>query len=184
MTTFISGGHHLGDSGAVSSDGKVIEFAYCASFRDLVEKELRKIRPDIKIITDRDSETLGQYLARIKTGTGSVAIEFHLNSFSKSSATGAEALIADKHTKESRAMAVELAAVTAEAFGIHNRGVKTESQSARKKLAFTRIAGTVVLLELGFISNPVDLERMLDECRQKLLAKDIAIILAKYEDML
>lgn len=188
MTTFISGGHHLKDSGAVSLDKKVTEFAYCANFRDLQIADLSKRRPDIKIIKDSDSETLGGYLNRIKTGNGSVAIEFHLNSADnkpgKPLATGVEVLIANNHTPESKAMATELADKISKSFGLPNRGVKTERDSARGTLAFVRIPGTVALIELGFINNPHDLEKLQDPVLKRIAIEEISKILAKYEDLI
>lgn len=188
MTTFISGGHHLKDSGAVSPDGKITEYKFCAAFRDEQVKDLKAFRPDIKIIVDKDSETLGGYLGRIKTGTGSVAIEFHLNSavnkIGKPLATGVEVLIANNHTTNSKAMAAELSQSIANSFGLKNRGVKTERDSARGALAFVRIPGTVALIELGFINNPYDMEQLKDPVLRKIAIREISKILAKYEDLL
>lgn len=184
-TIFVSGGHHAKDSGAVSKDGKTTEFKYCASFRDMVVAEIKAIRPDIKVVTDKDTETLSQYLTRIKTGNGSVVIEPHLNAASNITATGVETLIADKHTKNSAAMAAEISQAVADAFGLKNRGVKTESQSARGKLAFVRKDGTTVLIELGFISNAaVDLPALNDPCKKLAAARAVALIAIKYEDLI
>lgn len=188
MTTFISGGHHLADSGAVSPDGKITEFKFCAAFRDMQVADLKEFRPDIKIVVDKDSETLSRYLSRIKTGSGSVVIEFHLNSavnkIGRPLATGVEVLVADKHTPNSRAMAAELSQAIANSFGLKNRGVKTEKDSARKSLAFVRVPGTVALIELGFINNPHDMEALQDPVLRKIAVRQISKILAKYEDLL
>lgn len=179
-TIFISGGHHAKDSGATSKDGKLTEFKYCGAFRDLVAAKVAAKRPDIKIIKDQDSETLSQYLNRIKTGNGSVTVEFHLDSFDSSTATGSTALVANSHTKESLAMAKELSAACAKAFGIRDRGARTEAQSNRGVLGLTRKAGTTVLLELGFIN--LDREALEDPCKKDKAADLIADILIKYED--
>lgn len=188
MTTFISGGHHLKDSGAVSPDGKITEFKFCAAFRDEQVKDLKAFRPDIKIIVDKDSETLGGYLGRIKTGTGSVAIEFHLNSAATREGqplpTGVEVLVADSYSVNSKRMAIELSKAIANSFGLKNRGVKTEKDSARGALAFVRIPGTVALIELGFINNPSDMEQLKDPVLRKIAIREISKILAKYEDLL
>lgn len=186
MTTFISGGHHLRDSGAVSKDGKITEFKFCSAYRDKQVIELKRQRPDIKIVVDKDYETLGQYLTRITTGNGSVGVEWHLNSSEeipgKPLATGLEVLIADNHTKESFEMATELADKLSKVYGLRNRGVKTEKQSARGKLAFVRIPGTIALVELGFINNPHDMEKLQDPQLQKIAFEETAKILAKFED--
>lgn len=183
-TIFVSGGHHQKDSGAVSKDGKVTEFKYCSEFRDMVADEIAAIRPDIKVIKDKDHETLSQYLTRIKTGSGSVVAEFHLDSSPNVTATGTTALVKDDATANSKAMGTELANVTSSSFRIHNRGLKTESQSNRGKLALVRKEGSSVLLELGFLSNALDLISLTDPKNKKACAKAVALVLIKYEDLI
>jgi N-acetylmuramoyl-L-alanine amidase len=44
----------------------------------------------------------------------------------------------------------------AKVLGIRNRGVKTESSTARGKIGILNVKGTNVLLEICFMSNPSD----------------------------
>ena len=77
MATFISAGHHLKDSGAIGSGTQ--ENLETIKFRDIVIKLCKDM--GLKVITDDDHETLKEYLDRIKTGDGSVVVEFHFGSF-------------------------------------------------------------------------------------------------------
>lgn len=97
-------------------------------------------------------------------------------------ATGVEVYVADNANKESIAFANELLTVTVKLTGLVSRGVKTEKQSARKKLAMLRTpAGISALTKLGFISNKKDVEAVIEAMPQ--LAKEYARILKKYEDL-
>lgn len=179
MTTFISGGHHLGDSGAVSPDGKRTEFKEMSAFRDRVYHYLKTNHPDIKVITDKDTETLGQYLKRIQTGTGSVVAEFHLDAYRLESANGATIITKNNPDKQTLECANELLDAIHETTGIRKRGVIGEEDSNRGKLGLMNESGIVVLLELGFITNASDMQK-LDNNKERL-AKKIADILAKYD---
>jgi len=85
MAVFISAGHNpqgiKKDSGAVANGFHEADLN--VDFRNLVLAECKKL--GLKTINDNDSETLGQYLSRIQTGSGSVVLEFHLMNFLYSS---------------------------------------------------------------------------------------------------
>ena len=76
------------DPGAVNKQ-KNKENLIAIEFRDLVCKELDK--KGLKYIKDENDEKLSDYLKRIKTGSGSVVIEFHCDSAASSSVSGREA---------------------------------------------------------------------------------------------
>ena len=172
---FLSAGHHLRDPGAVSKFG--IERDLAIELRNLVEANLKT--KGAKYVIDNDSETLGQYLARIKPGSGSVVVEIHWNAAMSTTATGTEVLIADNHNKLSKDLATELSAGIAAKIGIKNRGVKTEKDSARGKLAFVRQPGACCLIEVCFVSNPDDMKKY--QSAKCELAAFIADVLIKYE---
>lgn len=178
MATFISAGHHLKDSGATANGRR--ENKEAILLRELIICELFK--HNIKVFHDRDTETLGQYLARIKPGYASVVVELHFNAAKDPKATGTEVLVADNYTEMSKEFAAELSKVISETLGIPNRGVKTESQSARGKLAFVRKQGCTALIEVCFISNPNDM-RKYDENIDRL-AVEIAKVIARYDNMI
>lgn len=174
---FISSGHHNKDSGAVGCGFKEADLTKI--MRDLVIKELDF--QNIKYIKDSDDETLSQYLNRIKTGDGSVVLEFHFNASDNKTATGVETLVADNPSKDSYNFAKELNDVTVKITGLRDRGVKTEGQSHRGKLGIMREQGIVALMELAFISNCNDVKVWSE--KKEELAKEYAKILLKYENL-
>ena len=82
MASFVSAGHNIGglrvDPGAVANGLREADLT--ADFRNLVAKEALKL--GVRVITDKDNETLAQYLLRIQTGSGSVIIEYHFDAAS------------------------------------------------------------------------------------------------------
>ena len=179
---FISAGHNPKgikvDPGAVGNGYKEADLA--VEFRDLVIKECLRI--GLKVIQDKDDERLGDYLERIKTGNGSVVIEFHFDAAASSSATGTTALIEAEADRLDKAFAKELVELTSKTFGIKNRGVITEKESHRGSLGLMREEGIICLLELCFISNKQDVQ--LYKANKEKLAFSIARVLKKYEDLI
>lgn len=145
--------------------------------RGLVCAELDKLGR--KYVTDKDTETLGEYLERIQTGSGSVVCEFHFDAYN-GTASGSTALVGDDADVLDKAFAQELVDVTASILGIPNRGVKRESESHRGRLGLMREQGTVSLLEVCFIDNSGDMQKY--QTKKAELAKAYAAILSKYED--
>lgn len=182
MAIYISSGHNQGlkpDPGAVSKcRGGVKESALTIIQRDLILPHLS----GNKVITDKDQETLGQYLSRIKPGDGSVLLELHFNASNNSSATGVETLISDVASTNSKDFAKEINDATVKILGLKDRGVKTESQSHRGKLGFMRGEGIRSLVEICFISNCGDVDKWFEN--KELLAKEYARILIKYENLI
>lgn len=178
---FISAGHNPNgikkDPGAIGNGFHEADLT--VEFRNLVVGNLRSKK--IEVITDKDDERLGVYLERIKTGNGSVVLEFHFDAADLPTATGTTVLIGNDADRLDKAFAKELVDVTASTLGIKNRGVKTESDSHRGSLGLMREQGTVALLELCFISNPDDLLKY----RQNkfTLAHNIAEIVERYEKL-
>lgn len=147
--------------------------------RDLVVKELTILGK--KFITDKDDETLGEYLNRIQTGSGSVVCEFHFDAFN-GTASGSTALVGNDADRFDKAFAKELVDATATILQIPNRSVKSESESHRGTLGLMREQGTVCLLEICFIDNQSDIDKY--QQKKQELAKKYAEILAKYEDLI
>lgn len=175
---FPSAGHHDKDPGAVYHGIK--ESDKTKEFRNLVSKYL-KLRNHPHIM-DKDSETNAQYQSRIKPGSGSVLLDTHFNASSNVNATGTEMIVANNASKESIAMATELAQCTAKILGIANRGVKTEAQTARGKIGILNLgSGIAVLAELCFLSNFSDMQKY--ELHKYALACFYADILIKYDNL-
>jgi N-acetylmuramoyl-L-alanine amidase len=175
---FISAGHHLKDSGAIGPTGRQ-ENKEAIEFRDIVCNMLTKRA--VKFIKDDDKETLPEYLKRIETGSGSVVIEFHFDSYN-GKASGTTALVGNYADRLDKAFAKEIVDITATALSIPNRGVKTEAQSNRGRLGLMREQGVVCLLELAFIDNVNDMAAY--DFSKEYLANKIADIIIRYESLL
>lgn len=177
---YISSGHNP----LRSTDGKIDFGASGCGFkeadltiiqRNLVCKELDL--QGIKYVTDKDNETLAQYLKRIITTPNDVVLEFHFNAFN-SKASGVETIVSDNATNKSLQFAKELNDVTAFILGLPNRSVKRESQSARGKLGIMRENATTALIELCFIDNCNDVKKW--ELNKEILAIEYVKIIKKY----
>lgn len=181
MTVFISAGHNpkgiKPDPGAVSNG--LHEANLTVEFRNLVIYEL--LKRNVEVISDNDDERLGDYLKRIKTGSGSVVLEFHFDAAS-SIATGTTSLYGSDADRLDIAFAKELVETTAAVLGIKNRGALSEKDSHRGSLGLMREQGIVSLLELCFISNTQDIEKY--QANKNELAFKIAQIVARYENLL
>lgn len=179
---FISAGHNFKgikvDPGAVGNGFREADLA--VEFRDLVINECLKL--GLKVIQDKDDERLGDYLKRIKTGNGSVVVEFHFDASTSSSATGTTSLIESEADRLDKAFAKELVELTSKTLGIKNRGVITEKESHRGSLGLMREEGIICLLELAFISNKQDIS--LYKANKEKLAFSMARVIKRYEDML
>lgn len=151
---YLSAGHHLKDPGACANG--VQENLLTIELRDLIVEQLTSLNAIFQI--DKDTETLAEYLRRIQPDNESVVCEIHFNAAANPKATGIEVLIADFASPASRKLASILATSGSKIMGITNRGVKTESESHRGRLGLMRKKGKVVLIEVAFISNILDLE--------------------------
>lgn len=189
MAIYLSAGHHFaqpkGDPGAVATHGgKTYREA------DLV-KELRDLTlPHLKaagaqVITDKDHETLGQYLARIQPGSGSVVCELHFNASDNAKATGVEVVVADDANAREIALGEKIAAMINRHTGLVRRGkngVIREGQTARRRLALMREpAGIVVLVEVAFISNANDVAAY--QRHKAAIARDLAALLVEADGL-
>lgn len=181
MAVFISAGHNpqgiKTDPGAVANGFREADLNI--DFRNLVLAECKKL--GLKTINDNDNETLGQYLSRIQTGSGSVVLEFHFDAAGPT-ATGTTALIEKEADRFDQAFAREIVNITSEVLGIRNRGVKSEADSHRGSLALMREDGIICLLELGFITNVDDLNAY--HRGKYKLAFEMAKIIKRYEELL
>jgi len=182
MTAFISAGHNpkgiKKDPGAVANGLHEADLA--VEFRNLVVAEL--LKRNVTVITDKDDERLGDYLTRIKTGSGSVVLEFHFDAAASSSATGTTALFGADADRLDIAFAKELVNTTSEVLGIKNRGALSEKDSHRGSLGLMREQGIVALLEVCFISNPNDIKAYNNY--KKELAVKVADIIKRYENLI
>lgn len=181
LVTFPLAGHHNRDSGAVYNGRQ--ENKETQKIRDCIVSHLKKM--GVKVITDRDDRTLAQVIGDIKPGSASVLYEAHLDASTNPQATGTTCVVSTESfaaKDNSYKMATEICETTSKLLGIRNRGVISEKQSHRGRLAILHTkSGISVLHELGFISNKNDM-KALDENLDKV-CEAIAKILKKYDDL-
>lgn len=172
-------GHHDNDPGAVYNAQKEAEKT--KELRNMISKYLNlKCH---KHILDNDYENNRQLQSRIKPGAGSVLVDHHFNASLNTSATGTEVIVANNANANSKALAKELANGTARILGIANRGVKTESATARGRIGILNLkAGIACLVEICFISNANDMKKYEDN--KDALAKFYADVYIKYDNLL
>lgn len=181
MAIFYSSGHYLKgpngeDPGAIALGNKESELTQ--DFETYVLASFKKF-PNT-VFTDTPTETLSQYLGRIKPGTSSVICETHFNAFN-GKATGVEVLVPNDPTKDERSLAGEISLNFSKIMGIPNRGVRTESESKRGRLALMRPNGMNVLIEICFMDNPDDIKKY--QATKKQLAEVLASLLIKYDNL-
>ena len=178
---FLSAGHNKrltdADPGAVY--GNIKEADLTIELRDLIINELQLLQANF--ITDKDDETLKEYIASIKPGSGSVVVELHFNS-SVNIATGTEVIIKNEYSKIEKQLATDICNSIATSCGLVNRGVKTEAQSHRGRLGILHTkAGVSVLVEVCFINNKFDMEQYQES--KIAIASKIALLLWQYDDL-
>lgn len=184
---FISAGHQNRkgtknyDCGAVGVN-KRTEAAETEKIRNRVV-EIIKQRGYTDIITDADTESLKEYLSRIKPGSGSICVEFHFNAFN-GKATGTEVVVGDEADRLDIAFASELASSTSCLLGIVKRsgGVIPENKTHRGRLGLMRETGIVALVEVCFIDNPEDLAKFDKNFEE--LCQAYASIIIKYDNLI
>ena len=180
MSIFLSAGHHFApakpDPGAIGNNYKENELT--RELRGLIANELNYL--GAVVILDKDTETLGEYIGRIKPGGGSVVCELHFNASGNVSATGTECIFKAGADLNSRQLAGAISGAVARVCGIVDRGAKDETTSHRGRLGILHTAaGISCLPEICFISNKEDMARY--QANKKELAKEIAKILLEYD---
>lgn len=177
MSAFISAGHHLKDPGAVANG--LQENQLTIKVRDKVVELVRA--KGYTVITDKDVETLAEYLHRIQPGTGSVVVEFHFDAGTLNVASGTSAFFMDQAGINSRAFADEMARVGANILGIPNRGSHSETESHRGRLGLVHEPGITCLVEVAFITNTKDIHSFDQHFDQ--LCEAYANVIMKYDDL-
>lgn len=180
-------GHKNQDSGAVGINGRW-EADEAVKVKNRVIAILES--KGYNVITDNPTESLREYLARIKPGPASVVVEFHFDAAANPKATGCSVLVGDDSSKNSQNMARELSETISKALGIKLRdggdgdGILFEKDSHRGRLGLMREAGTVALVEVCFITNPDDMAAYDKPAKFEAMCQGIAAVLGKYEDLI
>lgn len=172
---FLIAGHGGKDSGAVS--GSYIERDLAIELRFLINNELRRLNVIPTMDANENYLALTLSWLRGKLNEKDVIIDIHWNASSNPSASGTEIIIPNVSSEYEKSFAAVLASTIA-SIGFKNRGVKPESDTARKKLAIMRPAAENILIEVCFISNTQDM--LLYQKSKQILAKKLAYIIKDY----
>jgi N-acetylmuramoyl-L-alanine amidase len=176
---FISAGHSNvkgKDRGAVGNG--YIEGELTVELRDLIVKDL--ISKGVTPIVDDNDSILSHTLAFFKnlTTNSCIVLDIHWNAATPL-ATGTETLIPAEPSKFEIQLASKLSEVVSKTLNIKKRGnfkgeegVKSEAQSHHGRLAWMKLTGENVLMEICFITNKTDME--LYQTHKQKLAQLIA----------
>lgn len=170
----ISAGHGGNDPGAVANGYTERDLAI--EFRELLVKELLLL--GVKPLIDDNKNALKQTLQWLKgvlKSDKTVCIDIHWNA-AIPKARGTEIIIPDKPSLFESSFAKEILDVFV-SNGFTSRGVKTESQTARKRLGWMRPSAENILIEMAFLTNTLDLE--LYKMVKYKLAKELAVVIKK-----
>ena len=169
----ISAGHGGNDPGAVANGYTERDLAI--EFRELLVKELLLL--GVKPLIDDNKNALKQTLAWLtgKYSSKDILLDIHWNAAS-SKARGTEVIVPDSASIFENNFAKNILNVFV-SNGFVNRGVKPESQTARKKLGWMRPPAENILIEMGFITNLLDIN-LYQNLKYKL-AKELAVVIKK-----
>lgn len=106
---------------------------------------------------------------------GDLMLSLHCNS-GRESASGTEVFYRGSEDAE---MANDLSVAVSTALGLRNRGAKTEKESQHKSLAVLDFPACW-LIEIGFLSNYQDIQKMIDPDRQTRAYHAIADVIDSY----
>lgn len=172
---FLIAGHGGKDPGAIS--GSYIERDLAIELRFLINNELRRLN----IVPNMDANE--NYLAltlswlRGKLSAKDVIIDIHWNASSNPAANGTEVIVPESSSQYENTFANAIASTIA-SIGFKNRGVKPETDTARKKLGIMRPTAENILIEVCFISNTQDM--LLYQKSKQILAKKLAYIIKDF----
>lgn len=186
---FLSAGHSTTpgrDMGAVSPDKKHIEGIKVAEFRALVFQILQD-HYNYKASIDSNDSVTSQTIALFSkyTTPRCILIDFHMNASTNPKAQGIETIVPKNPSDFELDFAKEISeAIHHEtSFPLRGnlmgrKGVRSEEESARKRLAWMRMVGENVLVELAFISNPQEMEVW--DLQKHQVAKRVADVIWKW----
>lgn len=151
------------DPGAVAGGKRESDLAW-ALLETLRYVATNEYATDIKIVLTRDTPTeTAPVGGRDNEATREGAdffLSLHWNASDRQEATGTETFY---RGAEDLDWARAVLNATVSAFGLRCRGTKTESESQHTRLAVLDFPGPACLLEVGFITNPADVERVTSE---------------------
>ena len=154
MKIYLSSGHDIKNdkgSGAHSEWGD----------EALLAAEVKyAVAAQISVMVDNDTMPLGTVVKDVNNRVGryGLAVELHFNSVSNRTAHGTLCVVANSASAEAKKHAAAISRVVAEALGTEDKGVRTERESGRDRLAFVRdTLCPAVIVEICFLSNEEDM---------------------------
>ena len=175
----IDPGHGGYDEGSSSSDGRIVENVYdlmiSNKIKTLLEKEGVKVlltRTSDEVPWPADNDRDLQARLDIATNAGAdMMVSIHCNSSDEDplNVSGSEVYANTKQTDSMSLAQSIVASLDALEPGLPSRGVK---QGALHLLTFNTIP--TVIVEMGFLSNPDDVNYLINEDTQNLLCEKIA----------
>lgn len=182
---FISAGHsnQPGTDRGAQGNG-LIEGVETARIRSDLAFELR--RRGLTVITDPDNSVLTQTLsfARGILKENDISLDIHFNAAGNTAASGVETIIPSNPSVEEVTLAGQLSKAISGVLNLPLRGsykglpgVKTELETYHKSLGFMRLKGTNLLIEVCFLTNPMDVEAY--QRNYKSLIKALADVLSQ-----
>lgn len=163
---FIDAGHSHSDPGAIATHNPLLrEAELTVELRNAIQSRLKEVLPQISIYTDNDIHTLREVIngASQLLSPSDLLISLHFNAFSNSRASGVECFIRSKPSSATdlkrphHLLAETFCASISKILSIPNRGVKVPANSARGSLGIFKMPTNVILLEVCFLSNPMDI---------------------------
>lgn len=173
---FLIAGHNGAGTGA---SGYLDEGAETIVFRDLLDAELCKLGVIPETDFDRENEKLSTIVNWLKgqVEADDLCIDIHFNAASES-AHGTEVLVPETPTTFEKKTAEQICSLICNVLGTKSRGVKSEKQSARGKLAMlSGFKCQQILIEICFCSNRNDVQKY--ESKKNELAKELANKISK-----
>lgn len=165
------------DPGAVAGGKRESDLAW-ALLETLRYVASQEYAADVRIVLTRDTPTEAAPVGgRDNEATAEGAdffLSLHWNAADRVEATGTEVFY---RGAEDLDWARRVLNASVNAFGLKCRGVKTESESQHSRLAVLDFNGPACLLEVGFITNPRDVERITsDDSRPRRVSWARAIL--------
>lgn len=172
----IDPGHGGKDKGATGADGhyeKEFTLSLGKEVANLLEDE-----PDIEVLMTRDNDSFISQESRDRPNYANeedadIFISLHQNTFDDPDVSGTESFYYDE---ESRSFAETMQTHVTEATGFNDRG------AGKENLFVTRDTDMpAVLIEVGYLSNPEDQDKMQTEAFQKQVAESIVDGIKAYQ---
>lgn len=177
----ISAGHSPKEPGAAGNGYK--EELLAIELRDLIVAELKAL--GVSPIVDSNENALKASIAFFKNllAIDSLVIDLHWNASLSTQANGTEVLVPGEYNAFEYDLACAVSGTITNILNTKPRGingVKTELESHHGRLGWMRLNGNNILIEVCFISNPLDMEKY--QKNKLSLAKQLALTFKKYSE--